>query len=77
MDRKTKATPDLDGEVTAFKQGLQKDRTFAGEIWKLSMAFNRDEWELVQELTGNLVSFIQTVSFTQTNINILFVFLNF
>lgn len=48
MDRKIKANPDLDGEVTPLKQGLQKDRMFAGEIWKLSMAFNRDEWELMR-----------------------------
>lgn len=30
MDRKIKANPDLDGKVTPFKRGLQKDRTFAG-----------------------------------------------
>lgn len=46
--RKIKANPDLDGEVTPLRQGLQKDRTSAGEIWKLSMAFNRDEWDLMR-----------------------------
>lgn len=30
MDRKIKANPDPDGKVTPFKQGLQKDGTFAG-----------------------------------------------